>query len=376
VSEVAPPQHERRADVSHPGDVQPSISGSARRRQGVLRRVARVAALLVGAGVACIITAAVVLWNWPRGFHATATWAFRTLQGLSLESVPVEGWVAPVLRGGPEAPADSTPIVFLHGFGTSKEAMTMPMSWVKASRRVWAPDLPGFGDHDLCHGVAFGPEQYLQWIEGFRAAIGAERMDIVGTSMGGAFAAAYAAAHPDRVRRLVLLAPAGVDPPVRNDFMRAADRGENPLDIAGGKDFDRVVNTVFLRPPAIPAPFRQAMIDRAVARRADWLAIVDRIRPFLLDGVRPLLPSIDAPTLVIFGAQDAVTDPSMLPVFASGIARVRPVLIPDGGHVIFADSPREVAREIRGFLLDDGDLPLTQGQAPAPAGTPQHEGPR
>lgn len=252
----------------------------------------------------------------------------------------------------------------------------MPMSWVKATRRVWAPDLPGFGDHDLCHGEAFGPERYVRWIEGFREAIGAERMDIVGTSMGGAFAAAYAAAHPDRVRRLVLLAPAGVDPPVRNDFMRAADRGENPLDIRDGADFDRVVSTVFLRPPAIPAPFRQAMIDRAVGRRADWLAIVDRIRPFLLDGVRPLLPSIDAPTLVIFGAQDAVTDPSMLPVFARGIARSKPVLIPDGGHVIFADSPREVSQEIRAFLLPEGDLPLTQGQASAPAGTPPRGDPQ
>jgi abhydrolase domain-containing protein 6 len=339
-----------------------------------MRRVVRAALMTVGASLACVITAAVVLWNWPRGFHATATWAFRTLQDLSLESVAVDGWDAPTLRGGPDFPSDATPVVFLHGFGTSKEAMTMPMSWVKGSRRVWAPDLPGFGDHDLCHGAAFGPEEYLRWIDGFREAIGAERVDLVGTSMGGAFAAAYAAAHPERVRRLVLLAPAGVDPPVRNDFMRAADRGENPLDIAGGEDFDRVVRTVFSRPPSIPAPFRQAMVDRAVSRRQDWLAIVDRIRPFLVDGVRPLLPSIDAPTLVIFGARDAVTDPSMLPVFAKGIARVKPVLIPDGGHVIFADSPREVSQEIRSFLLEGGDLPITQGQATAPAGTPPRAG--
>jgi abhydrolase domain-containing protein 6 len=326
--------------------------------------------------LAAIVAAAVVLWNWPRGFHATATWAFRTLQDLSLESIDVDGWDAPTLRGGPESPADPTPIVFLHGFGTSKEAMTMPMSWVKGTRRVWAPDLPGFGDHDLCHGVAFSPEQYVKWIEGFREAVGAARMDIVGTSMGGALAAAYAAEHPDRVRRLVLLAPAGVDPPVRNDFMRAADRGENPLDIEDGEDFDRIVNTVFLRPPAIPAPFRQAMIDRAVRRRADWLAIVGRIRPFLFDGVTPLLPAIDAPTLVIFGAKDAVTDASMLGVFARGIPRVKPVLIPDGGHVIFADSPREVSDEIRSFLLDESDLTLTQEQAHEPAGTPPRAGQR
>ncbi len=343
-------------------------------RKGSLWRIVRVLLICVGTLLALAVTAGVVLWNWPRGFHATATWAFRTLQGLSLESIDVDGWDAPTLRGGPESPADAVPVVFLHGFGTSKEAMTMPMSWVKATRRVWAPDLPGFGDHDLCHGEAFGPEQYVQWIDGFRESIGADRVDIVGTSMGGAFAAAYAAEHPDRVRRLVLLAPAGVDPPVRNDFMRSADRGENPLDIADGDDFDRVVRTVFLRPPSIPAPFRQAMIDRAVGRRPDWLAIVDRIRPFLVDGVRPLLPAIDAPTLVIFGAKDAVTDPSMLPVFARGIARVKPVLIPDGGHVIFADSPREVAREMRSFLLEDGDVPLTQGQVREPAGTPPREG--
>ncbi|MBU3728468.1 MAG: alpha/beta hydrolase [Phycisphaerales bacterium] len=345
-------------------------------RSGRAWRIARATLVAAVAALAILAAAGAVLWNWPRGFHATATWAFRTLHGLSLESVEVDGWAAPALRGGPESPSDPVPIVFLHGFGTSKEAMTMPMSWVKGTRQVWAPDLPGFGDHDLCHGEAYGPEQYVQWIEEFRNAIGAQRMDLVGTSMGGAFAAAYAAGHPDRVRRLVLLAPAGVDPPVRNEFMRAADRGENPLDIQDGEDFDRIVNTVFLRPPAIPAPFRQAMIDRAVSRRADWLAIVERIRPFLFDGVRPLLPAVDAPTLVIFGAKDAVTDPSMLGVFARGIARVKPVLIPDGGHVIFADSPREVSREIRSFLLDQGDLPLTPGQVHEPGGTPPRAGQR
>lgn len=353
----------------------PSADPLARGARRVpVRRIVR--ALLIGAGVllGVIVAAGAVLWNWPHGFHATATWAFRTLQGLSLESIEVDRWVAPTLRGGPESPADAVPVVFLHGFGTSKEAMTMPMSWVKATRRVWAPDLPGFGDHDLCRGEAFGPEQYVRWIEGFRESIGADRMDIVGTSMGGAFAAAYAARHPDRVRRLVLLAPAGVDPPVRNDFMRSVDRGENPLDITDGDDFDRVVRTVFLRPPPIPTPFRQAMIDRAVGRRADWLAIVERIQPFLLDGVSPLLPAIDAPTLVIFGAKDAVTDPSMMTVFARGIPRVKPVLIPDGGHVIFADSPREVAKEIRSFLLEDGDVPLTQVQSRGPGDRPPREG--
>lgn len=339
-------------------------------------RIVRAMLIVAASAMTLLAASGVVLWNWPRGFHASATWAFRTLQGLSLRSVDVDGWDAPVLYGGPGTPADETPIVFLHGFGTSKEAMMMPMSWVKGTRRVWAPDLPGFGDHDLCHGQAFGPEQYVQWIDGFRESIGADRMDIVGTSMGGAFAAAYAAEHPDRVRRLVLLAPAGVDPPVRNDFMRAADRGENPLDIEDGDDFDRIVNTVFLRPPAIPAPFRQAMIDRAVGRRADWLAIVERIRPFLFDGVRPLLPAIDAPTLVIFGAKDAVTDASMLPVFARGIARVRPVLIPDGGHVIFSDSPREVAHEMRSFLLGGGDPELMPAQAHEPGGTPPRAGQR
>jgi abhydrolase domain-containing protein 6 len=331
-------------------------------------------ALVAGACVAAVLAvAATVLWNWPRGFHATATWAFRTVQGLSLEPVRVLGWDAPTLKGGPDAPADPVPVLYLHGFGTSKEAMMMPMSWVKGSRRVWAPDLPGFGDHDLPRGEALGPEEYVAWIEGFRKSVGAERMDMVGTSMGGAFAAAYAAAHPDRVRRLVLLAPAGVDPPERNDFMRAVDRGQNPLDIAGGEDFDRVVATVFARPPQIPAPFRQAMVDRAVSRRGDWLRIVDRIRPFLLDGVRPLLPSIDAPTLVIFGSDDKVTDPSMLRVFTSSMPRVTPVLVPGGGHVIFADSPREVSRELRAFLGIQAEA--TEGQVPSPAGTPPHGGP-
>lgn len=353
--------------------------GTRRRAWRLLRVMAAGAASIAVLGA----VAGAILWNWPWGFHAFATWAFRTLQGLTLVEVPVNGWPTPALRGGPDAPEDSVPVLMLHGYGTSKEAMTLPMSWLKGSRRVWAPDAPGFGDHDLPPGDAPGPAEYLRWIDQFRVAIGAERMDVVGTSMGGALAAAYAAEHPERVRRLVLLAPAGVEPPVRNDFMRAAYRGENPLDIRGGEDFDRVVQTVFARPPAIPAPFRQAMVDRAVARRDDWLRIVERIRPFLLDGVRAQLSAIDAPTLVIYGSADRVTDASMLSVFQRGIARTRAVIVPDAGHVVFADAPREVAAELRAFLgpaagvgRHEGDGAPSEGPGGAPLGTRSRAGPQ
>ncbi len=72
--------------------------------------------------------------------------------------------------------------------------------------------------------------------------------------------------------------------------------------------------------------------------------------PFLVGGVAPLLGSIDAPTLILFGDQDQVTDPSMLPGYVDGIRGAQGMLIGGAGHVVFSDAPEAVHSAITEFL--------------------------
>lgn len=324
---------------------------------GWIRRASIVA---LKATIALLVTATVVgvtLWNWPSGFYRIATWLARQGAGIDLVFIDVHGDPTPALdRDDSEgasagAASDLTPILFLHGWGTSKEAWLAQMRLFGRGRRVIAPDLPGFGDHPLrLDQAALDGDGYVEWIEAFRVAAGLGRVDVVGESMGGALAAAYGAKHPESVRRLVLESPAGVRPPHLNAFMQEIAKGENPLRIASEEDFDRVISLVFAQPPPVPTPIKRYLVDRAQQTLGRQQEMVDTLRGFLLEGNEPLLGAIRAPTLVIYGSADRVTDPSMLEVYTAGIKGSTGLLVPGAGHVVFHDAPREVYRAVTEFL--------------------------
>lgn len=301
-----------------------------------------------------ILVGVVVLWNWPSGFHAAVSAIGRIASGLRLDSAEVDGRTVPFISGGGRfdpLQLERTPVLLLHGWGTSKEAMMGQMRWLAPSRRVVAPDLPGFGDNPFPTGAApLDADGYIEWIEAFRVAMNLGQVDVVGESMGGALAAAYAAAHPESVRRLVLESPAGLMPPRINPFMEEVANGGNPLDLSSDADFDRVIGLCFSKPPPVPSPFRRFLVARAVERREMLASLAEVMRPFLLDGNAPRLASIRAPTLILFGAEDRITDPSLLQPYVRGIRGAEGLILPGAGHVIFHDAPAATEQALLGFL--------------------------
>jgi pimeloyl-ACP methyl ester carboxylesterase len=274
--------------------------------------------------------------------------------------ITVDGYQWPYLDAGP---SDGPVLLLLHGFGASKDAMMeLSAPFAKHGWHTIAPDLPGFGGHPYHQGEHHDGALYARSVDSFMTAMGIKHATMVGSSMGAAIACELAIEFPQRVDGLIMLAPAGVQAPVVNDFMRRVADGANPLDIASSEDFDRVMNLVFVRPPAVPAPFRRWFADMAIARRPQTLLIVEAIKPFLSDGLRGRMGAVGAPTLVVFGTADAVTDPSMLSVFASEMPQGRTALIPGAGHVVFGDDFAGTVRAMREFLewagLERGSVAL------------------
>lgn len=313
-----------------------------------MKVVAIIAAICVASGV--------ILWNWPTAFYTVATAAARFNSGVRLEEIMVRGVATPTLEGhisssDARLQPDRTPILFLHGWGTSKEAMMGEMKWFVSTRRVIAPDLPGFGANMLQPDQpALDGSGYVKWIEEFRIAANLGRVDVVGESMGGALAAAYAAAYPDSVRRIVLQSAAGLEAPKLNAFMRDVHSGKNPLLIASSSDFDRVIGLCFAKPPPIPAPFKQFLLDRAISNLPRQKEMVEALQHFLMNGNAGILGSIHAPTLILYGSADQITDSSLLNVYRDGIQNSTAVLIEGAGHVIFYDAPKETLLALTAFL--------------------------
>jgi len=312
-----------------------------------LRRIARAAAILL----ALLVAVAAVLWVSPYTFMSLARQAAYWRFGITERLAVVDGHRWPWLEAGsPDAPV----VVLLHGYGTSKEAMMTMSSWLAPTHRTIAPDLPGFGQHDFHEGEHHDGAFYAREVVRFMDAIGIERASLVGTSMGGAIAAEIALTHPDRVDRLVLLAPAGLVAPVENDFMRRANASENPLRLEDEEDFDRVLSLVFARRPPTPHPVRRFFVLEA-QRRLPWTnRIIPAIEPFGRAGLEGRLGAIHAPTLVLWGELDQVLDPSLLPRFVAEIPDAEGDRVDGAGHVLFSDRPSAVRDRIVPFLAPQG----------------------
>ncbi|MDA1007774.1 MAG: alpha/beta fold hydrolase [Planctomycetota bacterium] len=245
----------------------------------------------------------------------------------------------------------------MHGFGTAKENCFLLAQMMPTTHFI-AVDLPPFGESDPTSVEQFDAPSLVRFIDRFHDALHLSTVQVIGTSMGGALAVAYAAEHPEDVCALILLGPAGLCAPIENDFVRAARKDLNPISMQSIEELDQTMALVFKRVPPAPMPIKRYLVNNAVERREFIEKAAIGLRPFLLDGgLNDLLGRIHQPTLVLFGDDDQVIDASCLPLFLERMPSASGELIPDAGHVLFVDAPRAVMKAIEAFekkLAEDG----------------------
>ena len=112
------------------------------------------------------------------------------------------------------------PVVLLHGGGLDSASLTYryTIGPVSQSHRVFAPDLPGYGESDN-PGVEFSMEYYLGFLGRFMDALGIEEAALGGISMGGGIVLGFALDNPERVEKLVLIDSYGLGGEVPGGFL-------------------------------------------------------------------------------------------------------------------------------------------------------------
>jgi pimeloyl-ACP methyl ester carboxylesterase len=99
-------------------------------------------------------------------------------------------------------------LLLLHGLVGSSLNWDQNIQFLARFRTVYAVDLANMGLSDRVAGIDPGLEASADRVAACMDALGIERADVAGHSHGGAMAMMLAARHPERVRRLVLFAPA------------------------------------------------------------------------------------------------------------------------------------------------------------------------
>jgi len=208
-------------------------------------------------------------------------------------------------------------------------------------------------------------EEYVEDLEELRVELGLEQFDLLGHSHGGFVAMAYAAAHPQRVRKLVLAATAPrFAPEYRQAIDAVWDASDDPSIAAARAARDQRLSGDDLPPDEF---VRLAMIElRLFFARPEGVGVIGQVfqrEPPNIDAlaffnretapsydVRPELPAITADTLVVTGDHDFFGELATDDIVA-GIPRARSVVLTDAGHFLWVDEPGAFAAEVRRFLL-------------------------
>lgn len=227
---------------------------------------------------------------------------------------------------------------FLAGFGGLPRWVPF-LDRLAESRTVIAPSLPGYPGGAMGHTVL---DTHLDWVLAVRQLIdksGLAGADLLGASVGGAFAAEIAAIFPSQVRKLALIAPFGLF----DDAEPAADPWAQRRDnVAGVMCADAAKWQDLVAPPeganSIEWPIEMTRASEAAAR-AFW--------PLGNTQLEKRLGLIKAPTLVLWGDSDAVLPPSYAKKFAAGINGATQVeTVAQAGHLAYLDQPDVVARAV------------------------------
>jgi pimeloyl-ACP methyl ester carboxylesterase len=220
---------------------------------------------------------------------------------------------------------DGPPLVLLHGSGPGVSgwgnfAGNLPV--FAGAFRTLILDLPGYGSSDDVDGIPLevGAAAVLRLLDG----LGIARADLLGNSMGGIIASHVAARHPDRVRRLATMGGIGL-----NLFTGFPGEGIRLL-VEFAEAPSKAAMAAWLRSMVYdPSLITDALVEERYARATEPGALANSRRMYSAAAVAALahppqgaplpwayLPSIEAPTLLLWGRDDRVSplDRAILPM--------------------------------------------------------------
>lgn len=189
------------------------------------------------------------------------------------------------------------------------------------------------------------PQGLSRAVEAFADALRLERIIVIGNSMGGIAAQDLASRLNGRISKLILVGTGARIVGVKPDWRKAMDAW-----ISGEADrsfTERMVDALLKRRPSDSREFETFVDDVVAANKAFMGAVLASAFNFDL---RPALPHIIAPTLVIRGEFDASRTPEHVAELMSGIANCRAREVADAGHSPQVDSPEAFCPLVREFL--------------------------
>ena len=224
-----------------------------------------------------------------------------------------------------------TPLVLIHGLGSSAETWFALLPLLSKEFLVYAPDLPGFGRTPLApEGTNI--KTLVLYLKRFLDELGYPRVSLVGNSLGGWIATSFAVENPERVERLYLLNSAGL----RREHMHSPYVEDRE---AAKGSLEHMLGV------SLPVP---AFVLDALVRNSQTPAYKGFIRDYdPHEELDLVLAEVQTPTTLIWGEGDNLLPLVCAHDFHAGIANSELLLLPRVGHMPQIQTPVKVARIIK-----------------------------
>lgn len=261
-------------------------------------------------------------------------------RGMTSRHVDVGGVRVHVYDG--EGGGTLPPVVLLHGLGSAGVAFAALAARIRPHvRRLVIPELPGHGFSTRGHRPVT-PEILLEAVIGSVAKVVEQPAIIYGSSLGGALAIKYALEHPDRVRALVLVSPAGAQLP--DDEWRAL---VETFDVKDRHDAMRFLRRIYHKPPwflgLLAREFPDLLAKPAIREILESASQDQLLRP-------DELASLAMPILFLWGRSEKLLPTSALRYFQSHLPKHAIIEEPEGfGHTPQLEEPARLGDRVVEF---------------------------
>jgi pimeloyl-ACP methyl ester carboxylesterase len=301
------------------------------------------------AALMVILVAVLALWLWtPDKDRAELE---RLYLASPADMVAVEGLTGLRLHVRDSGPKDAPAVILLHGFGASLHTWEPWAKTLVGEHRVIRFDLPGSGLSPPDTSADYTDARSRQVLLALMEQLGVARASLVGHSIGGRIAWAFAAWHPERVDKLVLVSPDGFASP-------GFEYGRAPEVPASFRLMRHALPKSLLRMSLEPAYADPTVLTDEVADRYHDLmrapggrnALIARMEQTVLADPVPTLRRIRAPTLLLWGEQDAMIPFANSADYVKAIPQLTLVPLAGVGHLPHEEAPQRSLGAVLVFL--------------------------
>ncbi|MEK9177723.1 MAG: alpha/beta hydrolase [Patescibacteria group bacterium] len=227
------------------------------------------------------------------------------------------------------------PFLILHGWGSNSERWKEVAEIIaKNGFLVVIPDLPGFGQSDVPQ-FAWGTDDYVKWVEKFLKTqkVLNKGFYLAGHSFGGSLATLIAIKHPQKIKKLFLVASAAI----RKKTYKKTVVPEVAKFLKNFKD--------------VPLyGLARKVFYKYIVRRSDYLNVKESMKgtylKIIAQDLSGFLPKIKVPTIIIWGERDSLTLVEDAYFTNKKIKNSKLIIIPGAEHDLNRKQPETLAKEI------------------------------